>query len=174
MPSTGIRTAQAIGGAVDYFLKIDGIEGESQDSIHKGELQIESYEVGASQAHLASFTGGGSAAGKASFSAFTFLKKVDKSSPKLFLACANGQHLKSAVLVARKAGTEQKEYLKITLTEVLVSSYNIGGHNAEGQATDQVGFSFAKIEFEYKEQKPDGSMGGLVKTGYDLKQQKAS
>jgi type VI secretion system secreted protein Hcp len=159
--------------AVDYFLKIDGIPGESQDSKHKGEIDIESFSWGATQsgAHAA---GGGGGAGKVSMQDFHFVMKINKASPKLFLACANGEHIKKAVLVCRKAGREQQEFLTVTMSDLLVSSYQTGGSgHADILPTDQISLNFAKVEFEYKEQKPDGTLGGAVKAGYDLKQNKA-
>ncbi len=159
--------------AVDYFLKLDGIDGESQDSKHKGEIDLESWSWGESQAgsHAG---GGGGGAGKVSMQDFHFVMKVNKSSPKLLLACATGEHIKKAVLICRKAGKEQQEYLKITLTDLLVSSFQTGGH--EGSNTipsDQISLNYSKIEYEYKEQKPDGTLGGAIKAGYDLKANKA-
>ena len=60
--------------------------------------------------------------------------------------------------------------MKLTLTDVMLSSFQTGG-SAHGDVVpiDQITVNFAKIEFEYKEQKPDGSLGGAVKTGYDIK-----
>lgn len=159
--------------AVDYFLKIDGIDGESQDSKHKNEIELESWGFGATQSGTM-HSGGGGGAGKVSVQDLHFVTKMSKASPKLFLSCANGEHIKKAVLVARKAGKEQQEYYKITLSDLLVSSYQNGGSNGEIVPLDQVSLNFAKIEIEYKEQKPDGSLGGIVKTGYDLKQNKAA
>ncbi|MBI1745331.1 MAG: type VI secretion system tube protein Hcp [Acidobacteria bacterium] len=159
--------------AVDYFLKIDGIEGESQDSKHKAEIDVESWSWGESQSgsHAG---GGGGGAGKVSMQDFHFVMKVNKSSPKLMLACANGEHIKKAVLVCRKAGKEQQEYLKITLSDLLVSSFQTGG---SGQSdvipNDQISLNYSKIEYEYKAQKPDGTLDGAVKAGYDLKANKA-
>ena len=159
--------------AVDYFLKIDGIDGESADSKHKGEIDLESFSWGASQAGSHS-TGGGGGAGKVSMQDFHFVMKVNKATPKLFLACATGEHIKKAVLIARKAGKEQQEYLKVTFSDILVSSYQTGGSGG-GSAIpmEQISLNYAKIEFEYKEQKPDGTLGGAIKAGYDLKANKA-
>src|SRR5512135_2455806 len=111
---------------VDYFLKIDGIQGESQDKTHKNEIEIESFSWGANQTGTAAH-GGGMGAGKVQMQDFNFVMRVNKSSPKLMLACANGEHIKNAVLVCRKAGKEQQEYLKITFTDILVSSYITNG-----------------------------------------------
>jgi len=158
--------------AVDYFLKLDGIDGESKDHKHKGEIELQSWSFGSSNAgsHAA---GGGGGAGKVSMQDFHFVMNTSKASPKLFLACATGEHIKKAVLITRKAGTEQQEYMKVTFTDLLVSSYQTGGSAHGGDIpTEQISLNFAKIEFEYKEQKPDGSLGGAVKAGYDVKANK--
>ena len=157
--------------AADYFLKIDGIEGESQDSKHKAEIEIQSFSFGATQ--TGSFAaGGGGGAGKVSMQDFHFTVPVNKSSPKLMLACASGQHIKKAVLTVRKAGKEQQEYLKYTFSDILVSSYQTGGGGGDVMPVDQISLNFAKIEHEYKEQKADGTLAGSVKAGWDLKQNK--
>ena len=157
--------------AADYFLKIDGIEGESQDSKHKSEIEIQSFSFGATQ--TGSFAaGGGGGAGKVHMQDFHFTVPVNKASPKLMLACASGQHIKKAVLTVRKAGKEQQEYLKYTFSDVLISSYQTGGGGGNVMPVDQVSLNFAKIEHEYKEQKADGTLGGSVKAGWDLKQNK--
>ena len=156
---------------VDYFLKIDGIPGESNDSKHKAEIEIESFSWGATQSGTASH-GGGMGAGRVNMQDFHFVMKVNKSSPKLMLACAQGDHIKNAILTCRKAGKEQQEYLKITFSDLLVSSYQTGGSgHGDVVPTDQISLNYTKIEIEYKEQKPDGSLGGAIKAFYDMKQQ---
>lgn len=157
---------------VDYYLKLDGIDGESTDDKHKGEIDIESFSFGVTQTGRHSAQGGGGA-GKASFQDMHFVAKISKASPKIMLACATGQHIKSAILVSRKAGGNQEEYLKVTMSDVLVSSFQSGGAgHSEVVPTDQFSVNFAKVEMEYKEQKADGTLGGAVKTGYDLKANK--
>jgi type VI secretion system secreted protein Hcp len=153
---------------VDYFLKIDGVESESTDSKHKGEIEIESFSWGESQSGTAG-RGGGQGAGKVQHQDFHFVKKLDKSSPVLMIACATGLPYKTAVLTARKAGGGQQEYLKITMEEVLVSSFVTSGSSAGSVVpNDQVSLNFAKLEISHKEQKPDGSLGGEVKQKYDF------
>ncbi|MBL8181465.1 MAG: type VI secretion system tube protein Hcp [Blastocatellia bacterium] len=159
--------------AVDYYLKIDGVDGESADHKHKGSIDIESFSWGASQGGSFS-SGGGGGAGKVSMQDFHFVMKVNKASPKLMLACATGQHIKKAVLIARKAGKDQQEYMKVTMSDILVSSFQTGGSEGSNTLpTDQISLNFAKIEFEYKEQKADGTLGGSIKAGYDVKANKA-
>jgi len=156
---------------VDYFLKIDGIEGESQDDKHKNEIQIESFSWGAS--NMGTFShGGGGGAGKAQMQDFSFVMLVNKASPKLMLACANGEHIKKAILTCRKAGKEQQEYLKYTFTDLLISAYNTSGSGGEVIPVDQISLNYGKIEYEYREQDGKGGLKGAVKASYDLKTQK--
>jgi type VI secretion system secreted protein Hcp len=154
--------------AVDYFLKLDGVEGESQDKTHKNEIQIESWSWGATQTGTAS-TGGGMGAGRVSMQDFQFVMGVNKASPKLMLKCATGEHIKNAILTCRKAGKEQQEYLKVTFSDLLISSYQTGGSGES--PVDSISLNFSKIEIEYKEQKADGTLAGAIKAFYDLKQQ---
>ncbi len=152
--------------AADYFLKIDGIEGESADAKHKAEIDLLSYSFGATQTGSHS-TGGGGGAGKVSMHDFSFAMHVNKATPKLLLACACGEHIKKAVLTCRKAGKDQQEFLKVTFSDLLVSSYQTSG--SSDIPVESISLNFAKIEFEYKEQKADGTLGGAVKSGFDLK-----
>src|SRR5713101_4771452 len=130
---------------VDYFLKIDGIAGESQDAKHKGEIEIDSFSWGVSQtgAHGA---GGGGGAGKVQMQDIHFTKSIDKASPTLMLACAKGDHIKSAILVARGPRGpkgEPQEFLKVTFSDVLVSSYqDAGDPNA---VRDAASLRYAKV-----------------------------
>ncbi|HEX7616467.1 MAG TPA: type VI secretion system tube protein Hcp [Thermoanaerobaculia bacterium] len=158
--------------AVDYFLKITGVDGESKDSKHKGEIEILSWQFGHQQTGTES-SGGGGGAGKVLAGDFNFTMKVSKASPKLFLACATGEHYKTAVVVARKAGKEQQEYLKWTFTDLLVTSFHTSGSGGSDiLPTDNVSMNFAKLEVEYKEQNEDGSLGGATKAGYHYKENK--
>jgi type VI secretion system secreted protein Hcp len=158
--------------AVDYFLKLDGIEGESHDDKHKNEIDVLSWSWGQSQTGTHS-SGGGGGAGKVEMQDFHFVMAANKSTPKLFLACATGEHIKKAVLTCRKAGKDQQEFLVITFSDLLVSSFQTGGsaHGSE-VPNDQISLNYAKIEWEYKEQKADGTLGGAIKAGYDLKANK--
>lgn len=158
--------------AADYFLKIDGIPGESPDAKHKDEIQLESWSWGEAQvgAHAA---GGGGGAGRVQMNDFQFVMKINKASPALMLNCATGAHIKKAQLTCRKAGGEQQEYLKIYFEDLLISTYQTGGQ-ASGDAvpTDQISFNFTTIKLEYAPQKADGSLASPVIFGYDIKQNK--
>jgi type VI secretion system secreted protein Hcp len=158
--------------AVDYFLKIDGVDGESTDDKHKGEIELESFNFGATNAGSFS-SGGGGGSGKVAMQDFHFVKKIDKSSPKLFVACATGEHLKTITLTCRKAGKDQQEFLKIVLSDSMVTAYSDGGASGTDIVPmDQISVAFSKIELKYKEQKPDGSLGGEIVGGWDVKTNK--
>ena len=159
--------------AVDIFLKIDGIKGESQDSKHKEEIDVMSYSFGASQSGTMSY-GGGGGAGKVQFQDLSFTHRVDKASPILFLHCANGAHIKEATLTNRKAGKEQQEYLVVKLYDVLVSSCQQSDSAGGDLPVDNVTLNFAKIEIDYKEQKKDGTLGASVKANWDQKLNKGA
>ena len=168
----------------DAFLKIGDIKGESLDDKHKDEIDVLSFSWGMSQTGV-SATGGGGGAGKVHVHDFTIVKKVDKSSPLLMLNCANGAHIKEASFVVRKAGGTQLEYLKIKLTDVLVSSYKPGiiailigllrpaadaAQKGDEIPVEEVTLNFAKIEFSYQPQSADGkAQGGPILAGWDVK-----
>jgi len=156
----------------DYFLRVDGVPGESTDAKHKGDIEVLSWSWGEVNEAPPRGPGGGLGAGKVDMSDLTVVASFSKASPQLLLACASGKHFKSAVLTARKAGKAQADYLTFSLTDVLVSSYRVGGGAEDGVPTDSVGLSFGKIQVEYKEQKADGSFGETVKAGWDRKANK--
>jgi type VI secretion system secreted protein Hcp len=158
--------------AIDYFLKIEGVSGESLDAKHKGEIEVESWSWGEANPVQPGGSGSGSGAGKVQMQDFNFTARVSKASPNLMLACASGQHFKSAVLTARKAGKSQQEFLTFSLSDVLVSTYQIGGAGGEVVPGDSVSLNFAKIQVEYKPQNPDGSLGASIKAGWDVKHNK--
>lgn len=158
--------------ASDYHLKIDGIDGESKDAKHTNEIQIQSFSWGNSNAG-SSATGTGAGSGKTSFQDVHFTVPVSKASPKLMLACANGDHIKKAVLTVRKQGKDQQEFYVVTLTDIIVSSYQSGGHDGNNSVpTDQFSLNFTTVKFEYKPQKADGTLDAAITAGWDVKANK--
>lgn len=152
---------------VEYFLEIDGIEGESKDENHKGEIEILSWSWG--EKNKGSSTSGGGGAGKVQAEDFRFAMTINRASPKLLLACATGEHIRKAVLAGRKAGKEQQTFVVLTLSDIQVTSFET---NTVDEDTvfpiDQVSLAFSKIEYEYRIQKSDGSPES-IKVGFDLK-----
>jgi type VI secretion system secreted protein Hcp len=159
--------------ASDIFAKIGDIKGESQDDKHKDEIDVLSFSWGVSQTGTLAH-GGGGGEGKAQFNDFNFTTNVSKASPALFLACASGQHIKDATIAVRRAGDNkaQQDYLILKMTDVLVSSYQTAGSSGGDRPTENVSMAFAKVEFTYKPQKPDGSLDAGITTGWDLKANK--
>jgi type VI secretion system secreted protein Hcp len=141
--------------AFDAFLKLDQIAGESQDSAHKGEIEIESFSWGV--ANTATGGGGGGGAGRAVAQDFHFTAPLSKASPNLMLACATGKHLKDGTLTLR---SKNVEFLKIKLSDVLVSSYQVGGGGPDSPdlPTDQFSLHFVKIDFLYTSPKTHESV----------------
>ncbi|UVT18907.1 MAG: type VI secretion system tube protein Hcp [Nitrospira sp.] len=165
--------------ADDYFLKIDGIEGESTDARHKGEIALDAWSFGGTAGSVEGKPSGptrpGIASGRFNAQDFQFTAKASKASPKLFEACATGMRLRDVTLFARKAGDEKQEYLRIRLTDVVISSYQQGGSSGVSDApVEQVACNFARIEIEYKEQSPDGSLGGSVTAMVDVRRIKST
>ncbi len=155
--------------AVDMFLKLDGIKGESADGKHKDEIHIESFSWGLNQTGTFG-AGGGGGAGKVNVHDISVTKFVDKSSPELMLACANGKHIKDGLITVRKAGEKPLEYLKIKLTDILISGVQFAGSGGGDQFSENLSLNFAKFQVEYQEQGGDGApKGGPVLMGWDVK-----
>jgi type VI secretion system secreted protein Hcp len=150
----------------DYFLKIDGIAGESQDPRHQGEIELESFSW--SETFLKSPAAGTRGVGKVHFQDMNITKLVDKASPLLMLAAASGQHFPSAVLTAQRPGTDPLEYLTITLSDLMVGSYQMEAAAGQPVPADQVSLSFSRIEVVYHPQRPDGTLGAPVSAGWDI------
>ena len=133
---------------VDYFLKLDGIDGSSADKDFAKWIEITSWSWGETQSGDFS-GGGGGGAGKVTLQDFHFVAKFDKSSPVLFLSCATGKHIKSGILIGRnnRAGAGGEQFIKMTLGDVLISSYQTGAAT-DALPTDQVSLNFAKIEIQ--------------------------
>jgi type VI secretion system secreted protein Hcp len=164
---------------VDYFLKIDGVEGESPDQQYPGLIQIQSWQWAEENSGRWGF-GSGGGAGKVEMKDFEFRMVSNKASPKLFLLCATGEHIPQAKLICRKSGKGQQDFMIITFSNGLVSSFRTVGNMplmmGNGSADvdnvlplDEIKINFARIEIEYREQRNDGTMGAVIKAGYDLK-----
>ena len=157
--------------AFDYFLKLDGIPGESVDAKHKGEIDVLSWSWGESLPTPANPASGGGS-GKVAMTDLHVSANLSKASPQLLLACAAGTHVKSAVLTGRKGGKAQAEFLTFSLSDVLVSAYQTGGATAEAPL-DSISLSFSKIEMTYREQSAKGGLGPPIRVGWDRKTNKA-
>jgi len=153
--------------AVDMFIKIGDLKGESPDDKHKEEIQLLAWSWGMSQSGT-THVGTGAGSGKVNVQDLSFTHYIDKVSPNLMLACANGKHFSEALLTVRKAGEKPLEYLKITMTDLIVTSVTTGGSSGESQLTENVSLNFAKFKVEYTPQKKDGSGDAPVTVGWDI------
>ena len=153
--------------AVDMFIKIGDLKGESKDKGHAGEIDVLAWSWGASNSGSA-HVGGGAGAGKVNVQDLSFTKYIDKSSPDLMLACCNGKHYPEAKLVVRKAGETPLEYLTITMNDLIVTSVSTGGSGGEDRLTENVTLNFAKVKVQYSAQKPDGTEGDKMQMGWDI------
>jgi type VI secretion system secreted protein Hcp len=159
--STG--STEGGGPSADIFLKVDGIPGESVDSDHKSEIDVEAFTFNAKRSN-----------GKTKFSPFRVIKVYDASSPKLAAAAASGRHIKSAVLTFRRsADPSGVEFLTYKLSDVVVSSYQEGGANADdrtlGSLEDEIGLTPAKVQVTEKTVDADGNAGPAVTAAFDIK-----
>lgn len=152
---------------IDTHLKLDGVDGESTHKDHKGEIELLSWSWGVSNATSAT-SGSGSGKGKATPGDLAFTHFYDKASPVLAKKCAQGVHFKEAVITARKSGEGQKDFLKVTMKEVFITSAAPSGSSG-GDIVEGITMSYGSIEFAYKPQDDKGGLGGEVKFAWNVK-----
>ena len=157
--------------AVDMFLKLDGIDGESQDATHAKEIDVLAWSWGASQSGT-THMGQGGGGGKVNVQDLSITKYVDSATNNLLQRTFDGKHIKEATLVVRKAGGTPLEYLTIKMTDVMVSSVSTGGSGGEDRLTENVVLNFSKVEIIYKPQKEDGSADADKLAGWDIAENK--
>ena len=152
---------------VDMFLKLDGVDGESPDPQHKSEIQISGFTLSAVSPRD-SFTN--QATGAVRMSSLSIRAKIDKSTPKLFEKITKNAKIPKAVLSCRKAGKEQFEFFKITLSEVIVAKISAGSLQEESDVLPACEFDLAygKLEMEAKEQTTTGPTSGPVVFVFNL------
>lgn len=153
--------------AVDMFLKLGDVKGESVDDKHKDETDVLAWSWGMHQSGT-THSGQGGGAGKVSVNDLSITKYVDKGSPTLIISCCNGKHFDEGVLTVRKAGETALEYLKITMKEILVTSVSTGGSGGEDRITENVTLNFAEFKVEYTPQKADGSGDAAIEAGWKI------
>ncbi len=158
--------------AVDMFLKIEGLPGESTDERHKDEIEVLSYSWSVHQPRTVSASSHGSlTAERAEFNDFVVVKALDKASPKLALACANGEHFPAIRMEICRAGGDKQPYMEYKMTDVIVTSLRPGG-SGDGEAVplEEVSFNYGKIEWKYTKLDPHGGKpAGNIAAGWDLK-----
>jgi type VI secretion system secreted protein Hcp len=155
LSKSAVPTASA--AAVDSYLQLEGINGESTESVHgnTGWIEIESWSWGVTNSG-ASAAGTGAGAGKVKFDEFTITKTMDSTSPLLYQACASGTHYPSVTIEMNHVGNSQG-YLTITLSNVFISSFKTSGSGDNPSET--VTLNFQKIEYQYTNPSTTGVTG---------------
>ena len=180
--------------AIDFFLKLDGIPGESSDSKHTNEIELHAVHMAVLQTSTTSSATGGQGGGKAAFEGIHCKAVSSKASPKLFLQCCNGQPIANAVLSIRKAGGTQQDFYVFTMTNVLISSFKTGagfqlettndnktiswsGSDGDESQTeslalqhciDHFSLSYGSLDIAYSPQVKDGSVGDAIHGGWNV------
>jgi type VI secretion system secreted protein Hcp len=154
--------------AVDMFLKVDDVKGESVDGKHAGEIEVLSWSWGMTQSGTThSGTGGG--AGKVDVHDISLTKYVDSASPNFIKACCSGLHYQKALLTVRKAGGPTAvEYLKITMEDLLISGISSGGSGGGDRLTETVTLNFGRFKTEYAPQDAKGAAGAVIEATWDI------
>jgi type VI secretion system secreted protein Hcp len=150
------------------FLKIDGIKGESTDVKHKDEIDIESFSWGVSHPVVPGPGGGAGAMSKPVFPDVTFVARQSVASPALFLACAQGKHIATAVLTARRQGKVGLDYYTITFSDIVITAFHEVGSEGADDVSESVSFAYAKIKLEYHRQNATGALGAPVAAGWNV------
>lgn len=159
--------------AVDAFLKLGDIKGESVDHAHKEEIDVLAWSWGMAQSGT-THSGRGGGSGKVSVQDLSVTKYVDKSTTALMLHCCSGKHIPEAVLTVRKsAGDKPLEYVKITMKEILVAGLSTGGSGGEDRLTENVTLNFAQVKYEYTPQKADGGADATLESTWNIAENQA-
>jgi type VI secretion system secreted protein Hcp len=151
--------------AIDIFLKLTGIEGESTDDKHRSEIDILGWSWGLSEPAPAS---GGGGAGKVAIRNITIQKLADLSSPLLLQSSATGARIASAIVTARRAGAAAAEFLIFTMTDVIVTSVEVIANASAGNPSESVTLRFSKVEFDYRSTLPSGGLGPEKSFRWDI------
>ena len=156
--------------AIDVYLQLDGIKGESADSGHPGWIECLSVHWGVTQPKSATAsTSGGHTAERAMLSEIGITKLADSASPLLFQASACGKTHPKAKLEFLRADGDGKpiKYFEIELENVLVC--HMASSVSEGSIlSESIGLKFSKIKLRYTQQKLGGGISGNTVGGWDL------
>ncbi|MCE3261407.1 MAG: cytoplasmic protein [Pseudoduganella sp.] len=156
--------------AIDVYLHIDGIKGESADDRHKDWIECKSVSWGVEQPRSAtSSTGGGHTAERCEHRDIVITKLADLASPILLQTCAAGRTIPKAKLEFMRADSqgERVKYFEIELDNVLIGAVSPAVNEGD-ILTEEVGFKFSKVRWKYTQQRVAGGIGGNTSGGWDL------
>jgi len=158
--------------AMDMFLVLDGVTGESLDATYTDKIDVLAWSWGMAQSGT-THMGGGGGSGKVNVQDISFTHFIDKASGTLMKFCCDGKHIKTGKLIVRKAGENPLEYFTIDLEEIIVSNISTGGAGSEDRLTENVTLNFKKFHMQYKFQAQDGSGQAGPECKWDIAANKA-
>jgi len=154
--------------AMDMFLTIEPIKGESRDKTYKDKIDVLAWSWGMSNSGSA-HAGGGMGAGKVNVHDMSITKHTDAATPDLMKSCCNGKHFGEAKLIVRKAGEKPLEYLVVTMSDVIVTSVQTGGSSGgDDRLTESVSLNFAKVKVKYSQQEKTGAAGAAPEMTWNI------
>ncbi len=164
--------AAAAQAAPDIFMRVEGIPGDATDAQHRDEIVVASYSFNIAQSASPS-RGGGASAGRATVTPFVVTKPVDSASPRLAIASLRGQVLPRVDITVRRPGQARDEYLRFTLTDVVVSGFAQEAPSENAAPVETVQLSYGTIVMEYVPQRSGGAAGAPVRMGWDVQRNAA-
>lgn len=156
--------------AIDVYLYIDGIKGESNDDRHKDWIECKSVSFGVEQPKSATAsTGGGHTAERCEHRDIVISKLADLASPILLQTCSAGRTIPKAKFEFMRADAqgERVKYYEIEIENVLIGAVSPSVEEGDILIED-VAFKFSKIKWKYTQQKITGGAGGNTSGGWDL------
>lgn len=156
--------------AIDVYLQIEGIKGESTDVSHSGWIECTSAQWGVTQPKSATAsTAGGHTAERCDLRSISITKLADLASPILMQNCASGRTLPNARIEFMRADGqgERIKYYEVELENVLIGAVNQSIHQGD-ILQDSVSLKFSKVRWKYTQQKMAGGAGGNTSGGWDL------
>lgn len=154
--------------AVDYTIKIEGIDGESKVKNHEDEIDLVEFHWAAAQSGT-THRGAGGNKGKVNVQDLVFTKYTDKASVPLMLACCTGRHVTRATLTARKANTDEPlDFFVMRFKNCLVSRFETDSTDGQDRPLEKFALSFGEFKLDYVPQREDGGGEGVVTGGFDL------
>lgn len=150
----GLFAAGSAAAAVDMFLKLGGIKGESVARGHEGDIEVLAWSWGTSTGTARTTKGLLPAACVQDLSVTKF---IDAATPQIIINGVTGAVVPEAVLAVRKAGDRPTDFLVLRMYQVRVVSYTTGGSGGEDRLTENVTIRFDSLRGEYRRQSADGS-----------------
>lgn len=169
-----LSAASPTSAAIECFLRIDGATGESTSQDHLQDVDVLSWQWGASSSATTHASGGGAGIGKTFFQDLSLVKYVDQSTPALMKAVATGGHFNRAILYVRVAGLKPVQFYKIVCENLIVSSLQIGGSGGQSRLTESITLNFQRFGIEYVRIDPKGSTSPAVSFDWDIAKGKAA